>query len=233
MSLACPIQNRFRLRSPFLAMAFLSVCGMPVYGQRNTTSVDIGTKPSAAIRLDSIDRELPVSPSFAQIETEAIEFVKEHHPELVSLLQLLKAMQQKEYETAIRDIVKAQKRLESLEKREPETHAIELNGWKLQSKIDLLLARGFARDKAFDTKVLRGLLQDQVENQKKRLKNEQVNLQKRQEQVADSLGRLEGHEDEKIEQQLAALLKRVDAKTGKANKPKPELKPTKEANEKP
>ncbi len=233
MILACPIQNRFGSHSPFLAMALLCVCDMPAYAQRNTTSIDIGAKSSAVIRLDTVDRELPVAPSFAEIETEAIEFVKEHHPELVSLLQLLKAMQQTEYETAIRDIVKSRKRLEVLEKREPATHAIELDGWKLQSKIDLLLARGFARDKAFDTKVLRGLLQDQVENQKKRLKNEQVNLTKRQEQVADSLGRLEGHEDEKIEQHLAALLKRVDAKTGKANKPKPETKPTKVAKDKP
>ncbi len=236
MSLVCQNQNRFRY--PFQVLVLIASCfaNVPAFGQKNTTSIDLNIK-SPTIRLESVDRDAAATPAptptFEQIESEAIEFVKEHHPELVSLLQLLKAMRQKEYEAAIRDIVKARKRLESIVKRDPETHAIELDAWKLQSKIDLLLARGFARDKAFDTKILRGLLQDQVENQKKRLKNEQANLSRRQEQVADSLGRLEGHEDERIELQLAALMKRVDAKTDKLNKPKSETKPTKEVKDKP
>jgi len=234
MSLACQNQNRFQCHQLLIALMVSCFVNAPALGQKNTTSIDLNNK-SPSVRVENVDRDTTATatPTFEQVEAEAIEFVKEHHPELVSLLQLLKAMRQKEYEAAIRDIVKARKRLESIVKREPETHAIELAGWKLQSKIDLLLARGFARDKAFDTKILRGLLQDQVENQKRRLKNEQVNIIKRQEQVADALGRLEGHEDEKIEQQLAALMKRVDAKTDKVIKPKSGAKPTKEAKDKP
>ena len=171
--------------------------------------------------------------SIELLEPDAIAFVQEHHPELVSLLQSLKAMRQKEYEIAIREIVRTRKRLESLAKREVETHAVELEAWKLQSKIDLLIAKGIARDKAFDTAVLRELLKLQVENQKKRWKHEQTTLVKRQEQLGQLLLRTEGHEDEKIDQQLSILSKRVDSKIGKTKKPKQEAKPNSESKDKP
>ena len=171
--------------------------------------------------------------SIELLEPDAIAFVQEHHPELVSLLQSLKAMRQKEYEIAIREIVRTRKRLESLAKREVETHAVELEAWKLQSKIDLLIAKGIARDKAFDTAVLRELLKLQVENQKKRWKHEQTTLIKRQEQLGQLLLRTEGHEDEKIDQQLSILLKRVDSKIGKTKKPKQEAKPNSESKDNP
>lgn len=177
--------------------------------------------------------ETQVQPPSEQLETDAIAFVQEHHPELVSLLQSLKAMRQKEYETAIREIVRTRKRLESLAKRDAETHAMELDAWKLQSKIDLLIARGIARDKAFDTVVLRALLKQQVENQKRRWKHEQTTLVKRQEQLVQLLVRTEGHEEEKIDQQLSTLLKRVDSKIGKTKKPKQEAKPNRESKDKP
>ncbi len=179
------------------------------------------------------DREASSQTVFEQMESEAIGFVKEHHPELVSLLQLLKAMKEKEYDVAIRDIDRARKRLEILAKRALETYQIELDSWKIQSKIDLLLAKGFAHDKAFNTRTLRSHLKDQVENQKKRLKNEQADLAKRQQLIVEQLEKLEGHESERVDQQFAALMKRVDAKVGKpTSKPKPEPKPAKEAKEK-
>jgi len=169
--------------------------------------------------------ETQTQPTFEQLEADAIAFVQENHPELVSLLQSLKAMRQKEYESAIRDIVRTKKRLDAPAKRESEIHAMELGAWKLKSKIDLLIARGIARDKTFDTAELRDLLKLQLENQKKRWKHEQANLAKRQEQLADLLSRTEGHEDEKIDQQLSAHLKNVDSKVGKTKKPKQEVKP--------
>ena len=177
--------------------------------------------------------ETQVQPPFQQLETDAIAFVQEHHPELVSLLQSLKAMRQKEYETAIREIVRVRKRLESLAKRDAETHAMELDAWKLQSKIDLLIARGIARDKAFDTAVLRALLKLQVDNQKKRWKQEQSTLKKRQEQLLELVAKIEGHEEERIDQQLSIHLKTIENKTGRGKKPKQDAKAKNSGGEKP
>ena len=67
---------------------------------------------------DSVASDSPTQPVLEQSEADAIAFVREHHPELVSLLQSLKSMRQKEYEMAIREIVRTKKRLETLAKRE-------------------------------------------------------------------------------------------------------------------
>ncbi len=194
--------------------------------------VCLGSAPILAQK-DATLADAPSQPTFEQLESDAIVFVQEHHPELVSLLQSLKAMRQKEYEMAIRDIVRTKKRLETLSKRESEMHAMELDAWKLKSKIDLLVAKGIARDKSFDTVVLRDLLKQQVENQKKRWKVEQSTLAKRQEQIRDLLSKTEGHEEAKIDQQLSAHLKNVDNKLGKTKKLKQELKTTNEGKLKP
>jgi len=164
------------------------------------------------------------SQSFEEQESESMEFVQSHHPELVALLQRLKSMKRDEYETAIRDIVKVRKRLETLEKRDSKLHGVELDAWKLQSKIDLLLARAVAQDKEFDSSALRTLVQKRVENQKERLELELANLLERQKQIKESLERLEGNEEERISQQLSALMKRVDSKRVKSGKNKPTKK---------
>ena len=196
------------------------------------TIVCLGTSPTLAQK-DFTSANPQSQPTFDQLESDAIVFVQEHHPELVSLLQSLKAMRQKEYEMAIRDIVRTKKRLEMLSKRESEMHLMELDAWKLKSKIDLLVAKGIARDKSFDTVVLRDLLKLQVENQKKRWKYEQATLAKRQEQIGDLLSKTEGHEEARVEQQLSAHLKNVDNKIGKSKKSKQELKTTNEGKNKP
>ena len=177
--------------------------------------------------------ESHVQPAFDQLEFDAIAFVTEHHPELVALLQSLKSMRQKEYDTAIREIVRTKKRLDAIAKREPEVHSMELDAWKLKSKIDLLMARGIARDKSFDKASLRDLLSLQLENQKKRWKHEQSTLRKRQEQLAELLSRTEGFESEKVEQELASHLKNVDAKIGKAKKSRQDIKTAKGDKDKP
>ena len=201
------------------------------------TIVCLGTYPTLAqqalAQKDSTSGDVQSQPTFDQLESDAIVFVQEHHPELVSLLQSLKAMRQKEYEMAIRDIVRTKKRLETLSKRESEMHLMELDAWKLKSKIDLLVAKGIARDKSFDTAVLRELLKQQIENQKKRWKYEQQTLAKRQEQIGDLLSKIEGHEEAKVEQQLSTHLKNVDNRIGKSKKSKQELKTTNEGKLKP
>ncbi len=174
---------------------------------------------------DGQKSESQVPNNFEQLEVDSISFVQEHHAELVTLLKSLKVMRQKEYEVAIRDIGRTKKRLESLTKREPELQGMELEAWKLKSQIDLLLAKGIARDKSFDKKVLRELIGLQIENQKKRWKHEQATLTKRQEQLAEQLANVEGHENEKIDLQLSIHLKSVDNKIGKAKKSKQDAKP--------
>jgi hypothetical protein len=180
--------------------------------------------PTAIAQKSATVDDTQTATSFEQSEKEAIEFVQEHHPELVSLLESLKSMREKEYQVAIREISKTKKRLDGFAKRGPEIYVIELDAWKIQSKIDLLVAKGIAREKEVNSDVMRGLLTDQVENQKKRWKNELETLAKRQKQISGLLQLTEGHEEEKIDQQLAALQSRVGSKIGKSIRFKQEAK---------
>lgn len=180
--------------------------------------------PAAIAQKSATADDTQTATSFEQSEKEAIEFVQEHHPELVSLLESLKSMREKEYQVAIREISKTKKRLDGFAKRGPDIYVIELDAWKIQSKIDLLVAKGIAREKEVNSDVMRGLLTEQVENQKKRWKNELETLAKRQKQISGLLQLTEGHEEEKIDQQLAALQSRVGSKIGKSVKFKQEAK---------
>jgi len=181
---------------------------------------------SATAQKNSTSDDTQPPTSFKQSEKEAIEFVQENHPELVSLLESLKAMREKEYQMAIREISQTKKRLDGFGKRDVDTYTIELDTWKIQSKIDLLIAKGIAREKEVDNEALRELLKDQVENQKKRWTHELESLAKRQKQISGLLLMTEGHEKEKIEQQLSALQNRVGSKIGKSKKSKQEAKKT-------
>lgn len=163
--------------------------------------------------------------SLEEIEPQVLDFVKQHHPELVSLLQLLKSMNEMEYETAVREINKVLNRLSPLQKRDPELYTIELEAWKVQSKIDLTLARAVAQTKEVEVDVLDQLVRRQIELQKKRLRHERNLLSARQQQLKESLEKLEADEEAKVKQSVASLQKKIQFKLKKST---PDVKTSRE-----
>ncbi len=157
----------------------------------------------------------PTSSSFTEIESSALEFVKAHHNDLVALLNLLRAMKEAEYQSAIREINKAQRRLDAIQHRDPDLFAIELDTWKTQSKIDYLMARAVASSKEINTSDLRKLINKQLELQKKRLRYERKMLSERQKTLSETIDKLDSELEARIEQQVASLSKRVKAKIDK------------------
>lgn len=148
----------------------------------------------------------------------ALEFVRLHHPELGELLSVLKDMDADQYQTAIRDITRARKRIESVAKRSPELHKIELQGWVIQSKIDLFLAKAVASDGKWNRSDLKALVEQRVSNQKKRLKVERENLNARMQQIDESLSKLEGKETDRVEQQLGGMIRKLESKRSSAKR---------------
>jgi hypothetical protein len=158
------------------------------------------------------------APTLEERESLAVKFVEAHDPALASLLQVLKAMKPKEYETAINEITKTRKRLEQLQSRDKPLYEVDLEGWKLQSKIDMMMARAVAKEQTLDEKALRELVKKRHENQVKRLRIEQDNLKTREKQIQESLERLQSNESDRLDQQLSALIKKVDAKKPKSKR---------------
>ncbi len=116
---------------------FVFCCFVPV------ASDGIGDDSKKAVS-QSAEKDLEAreeAAGFEEQESRSLAFVEQHHPELVALLQLLKSMKHAEYKTAIRDIAKVRKKIEMLEKRDAPMAAVELDSWKIQSQIDLFLAK--------------------------------------------------------------------------------------------
>ena len=198
------------------ATAFLLYCTTSL-----TLIADDATKissPNGKV-ITAQSKESPGSaPALEEKESLALKFVEAHDPALASLLQVLKAMKPKEYDTAINEITKVRKRLEQIQSRDKPLYEVDLEGWKLQSKIDMMMARAVAKEQTLDEKALRELVKKRHENQVKRLRVEQDNLQTREKQIQESLERLQSNESDRLDQQVSALIKKVDAKKPKSKR---------------
>ena len=160
----------------------------------------------------------PVNVSEGQLqESEAtvLPFVEEHHSQLLSVLTALKQSNPKEYEAAIGDINKTLRRLSQLEKRNKALYEVDLEAWKTQSRIDLMMARAIAKEHSLDEAALRSLVAQRRAIQVKRLNIELEQLEDRKKQLQDSLVRLEENEKERVDQQVSGMLKRIDSKKPK------------------
>jgi hypothetical protein len=193
---------------------FLYRATLAIFAILATTSVHLSAqdKPRSIAAIQETD-------STEATEEKALGFVQTHHPELKELLSVLKAMDADQYATAIRDITRARRRIESLSKRSPEMQNVELQGWVIQSKIDLLLAKAVASDGKWNRDELKDLVQKRLENQKMRLKVEKENLEARMKQIEESLSKLEGKESDRVEQQLGGMIRKLESKRP-ANKKK-------------
>lgn len=95
-------------------------------------------------------------------EAAALTFVRAHHAELAELLDRLKTRRPAEYQKAIRELFRASERLAQSQEQQPLRYELELREWKLQSRIQLLVARmSMNRTPELEAE-LRQLLADQL-----------------------------------------------------------------------
>ncbi len=75
-------------------------------------------------------------------EAAALDFVKSHHPELIALLDQLKAKDRRQYDVVVRDLFRTNERLATMQANDLPRYEIALQAWKLKSRIQVLAARG-------------------------------------------------------------------------------------------
>lgn len=139
-------------------------------------------------------------------EAAAMTFVRTNHPELAELLDQLKSSDPGQYQRAIRDLFKSSERLAQLEERNPQRYPLELSMWKVNSRIQVLLARlTMSSDPAVEDQ-LRQAVAEQLELRKQLLTSEQQRLAQRLAELKADLDDLEQHEQERIEQRMTKLL---------------------------
>lgn len=158
-------------------------------------------------------------------EQAALDFAGQHHPELVALISPLKTSNPREYQRAIKELLKTSDRLLGIRQRDSARYELELDAWKLQSQVRLLAARlTMVADPELESQ-LRDTLKKKTENQLKLLQNERTSLQTRLDQVQKQIDRTSSAQDQIVQQEFDRLTKENQARTRKPARDKDPIVP--------
>lgn len=124
-------------------------------------------------------------------EAAALKFAQLHHPELEKLLVHLEKSNPAEYKRAVRRLYQDSERLARTAERSPERHELELDAWKLDSRIRLLVARMSMSDNVELDGQLKSLLHERVQLRLQQLQSERERLQARLANIDESISQIE------------------------------------------
>ncbi len=148
----------------------------------------------------------------AEREAAALTFVRQHHPELADLLTRLKDRRPQEYQKAIRDLFRVSERLALSNEQQPARYELELQEWKLASRIQLLAARMSMNGSPELEQELRGLLADQLEVHRQLVKFNYDRAATRAAALAAELEDIEARKAALVNERYQEAMKAVGAK---------------------
>lgn len=151
-------------------------------------------------------------------ESAAMAFVEQHHQELADLLKQLKKTNRKDYDSAIRDLGRTQERLEKFQARQPDRYAAEVEIWKLESRVRLLVARFVSAMDEQTRDEIQRLIQDRNAIRARLLREDRDRMAARLEKLDESLREIESAGDRLAAEEAERLLRsaRSHARPGKA-----------------
>jgi hypothetical protein len=134
-------------------------------------------------------------------EAAALTFVDQHHPELSDLLSLLQDQSPKDYDRAIRELFRESERLATMRERDEDRYELELELWKVNSRLRLAAARLSMGDSPELRREIRALLLEQIDARRAVLANDR-------QKTADRLGKLD-KQLEQIDRQRETMAERA------------------------
>lgn len=141
----------------------------------------------------------------AEQEREVVGFLRQHHADLADLLEHLQSSSPPAYHNAIRDLWKTRERLMQIKKLDDTRFALELDAWRLQSNIQLLVARLAIKDDVTQRDQLRSLLSQQVDLKIKLLIDERERHAERLRRLDEQIEQHKADRTETIEKQFVLL----------------------------
>ena len=143
--------------------------------------------------------------------TTVMRFAEEHHPELGKLLRQLKQAESPEFERAIRELSQQVARIERLRERAPTRFQTELEAWKVDSKIKLLVARwAMSQDPALERQI-RALLKRRQTARIQNLTKEKERLQQRLKLVNEQIAELKTEPAVRVDSEFTRLTRKANA----------------------
>ncbi len=177
-------------------------------GKRGTVRPE--SNPAAGARSNVSRRSIVFTP---EREAAALTFVRLNRPELLLVLEELKARKADEYERAICDYFWVSETLAEIRQNDPRRHELALRTWQLESQTHLLASQLAARPANADE--LRAELQEAV----KQLVDVQIEtsaydvrrLEAQARRAQDRHKRLAGRRDELVTERMSALTQAIDS----------------------
>lgn len=173
-------------------------------------------------------RKKEAVPLTATCEAAAIDFAKQNHPELVQLLIKLKKQNQKAYQRALRQLNKTTERFEKVKQHvSPKRFETELNTWKLDSRIRLLVAKasitpeGYSDVESRLNELLKkriGMRAQQLQLEKERLLHRQKKIDKLLTAFQENPEKVQQQELNRIRRELGLTKKQLQKRPKKTKK---------------
>jgi hypothetical protein len=151
-------------------------------------------------------------------EAAAKYFVDQHHPELGELLRQLKAGNKREYQRAINELFITSERLAQMQERDPPKYELDLEAWKIDSRIRLLAARIVMHDNDLLEAELKELLVKKIDVQLEQQLLERERVSARLERLDATIERLRKQRENEAQKSLAKILQDIE-KSRPAKKP--------------
>ncbi len=185
------------------------------------------------VPLGHADDPGPAGPRAVDAGSEALAlgFVREHHPELASVVEALRPKNPAEYAKAIGELSGVARSLALTRERNPKRYAVALAAWKAQSRVELGAARLASEPTEERLSELRLAIEAKVDTDVARQRFELEQAEAAAKKARAALDRLETHRDEVVEARLRALRPRKNPAKIKAKpKSKTEAAVTPEGN---
>lgn len=175
-----------------------------------------GAEKQKAEKSDAGTSEKKVRPHVSEDDqTSAMKFAGEHHPELARLLEQLKKSRPSEFARAVKELTQQIQQLERLREKNPSRYAAQLESWKQESQIRILMAR-WSRSKDMELeKQVRELLKKRREARLEQLQAERERLAEQQRRVDEQLMEAGDSLDAQVNREWEQLSRKAGA--GKEN----------------
>ena len=172
-------------------------------------------------------------------EAAALTFAKRHHRELYDLLTQLKEMDSKGYESALTELFRTSERIARYKSRTPDRYETEIELWKIDSRVRLLIARS-ARGMEEETRSeIKTLLMQRNAIRAAQLQRDRDKLQERLTKLDEQITELSDSSEVIADRELDRLMKSAKTRQSPrnanttANRPTPKKSPVTSAGSQP
>ncbi|RMG34672.1 MAG: hypothetical protein D6725_13855 [Planctomycetota bacterium] len=142
-------------------------------------------------------------------EAAALTFAREHHPELVRLLQALRKVDRQQYLKAVRELYRQSERLARMKERGDWRYDLALQSWIVDSRLQVLSARYATTEDERLLPRIRELIRERRMLQLQTMVRERERLESRLKKLNEAIDRLNADMDRSVEDELQRVVRKA------------------------